>query len=114
MSIFDLLKRKEGASHTGELQNRRTSSGLRFQILDVFSITGRGIVVVGNFEQGTIHVGDEIILSRVDGRERVVVIGGIEKFKQGMIESASQGENVGVFLKDITKDDVAPGDILTR
>lgn len=108
MGIFGLFKKNT----TDAEQNDREQ--LYFLVTDVFTIKGRGAVVVGEFRDGTIHAGDDIVIRRTDGSRRRTSIAGIEKFKQGMIRSAVAGENVGVLLKDITSSDVGRGDILER
>jgi elongation factor Tu len=77
---------------------------------DVFMIRGRGTVVTGKVESGTLNVGDEISLRKA-GAIRKVVVTGIEMFRK-TLEQANLGDNVGLLLKDITKDDVQRGDEL--
>lgn len=84
----------------------------RYIIEDVFSIKGRGIVVVGVILTGTLRTGDKLTLCRADGSKRTVTVGGIEKYKQGLVPSAVQGENVGILLKEISNEDVSRGDCL--
>lgn len=108
MGIFDLFKKNSADTE----QNDREQ--LYFLVMDVFTIKDRGTVVVGEFRDGTIRVGDDIVIRRTDGSRRRTSIAGIEKFKQGMIQSAVAGENVGILLKNITKSDVGRGDILER
>jgi len=108
MGIFDFLKKDSSDKEQNDGEQ------LYFLIMDVFTIKDVGIVVVGEFRDGTIHKGDNIVLRRTDGSRHRVTIGGIEKYRQGMLDFASAGENVGVLLNDITKNDVGRGDILER
>lgn len=78
---------------------------------DVFFIRGRGTVVTGQVAQGTLKSGDEIQLRRGE-KTRKVVVAGIESFHKQMNE-AGPGANIGLLLKDLTKDDVQRGDILS-
>jgi elongation factor Tu len=78
---------------------------------DVFSIRGRGTVVTGRVELGTISVGDTVQLER-PGFSRAVEITGVEMFRRSA-KSAQAGDNVGLLLRDIGKDEVQRGDVLT-
>jgi elongation factor Tu len=82
----------------------------RMTVADVFSIKGRGTVVTGEIESGTLNVNDEIYLRRTSSSRRVVV-SGIEMFRN-LSNSAQAGENVGILLRDIAKQDVEKGDVL--
>src|SRR5512140_353429 len=77
---------------------------------DVFIIAKRGTVVTGKIETGTLKVGDEVVV-RGRGREKKAAVGGIESFKK-MLQQASQGDTVGILLKDLNKVDVQRGDEL--
>jgi elongation factor Tu len=79
-------------------------------VVDVFSIKGRGTVVTGQVESGTLNVNDVIYLRRTNSSRRVVVTG-IEMFRK-LANQAQAGENVGVLLRDIAKQDVEKGDVL--
>jgi elongation factor Tu len=77
---------------------------------DVFSIRGRGTVVTGKIEQGVLQVGDVVELrGTYDTRE--VVVTAIEMFRKN-VEQAGPGDNVGLVLGDIIKDEVSRGDEL--
>ena len=82
----------------------------RMTVADIFFIRGRGTVVTGKIESGTLNVNDEIYLRRTSSSRRVVV-SGIETFRK-LANQAQAGENVGILLRDITKQDVEKGDIL--
>lgn len=82
----------------------------RMTVVDVFSIKGRGTVVTGQVESGTLNVNDVIYLRRTNSSRRVVVTG-IEMFRK-LANQAQAGENVGVLLRDIAKQDVEKGDVL--
>ena len=79
-------------------------------IEDVFSISGRGTVVTGRVERGKIKVNDKIQLIGIrDTRETVAT--GLEMFNK-ILDEALAGENVGVLLRGIEKDDVERGMVL--
>lgn len=85
----------------------------RMNIGDLFTITGRGTVATGHIDEGMISVGDIITLKRKGGSSRVVVITGIEMFRK-LIDKAQKGDNVGLLLKGIQRDEVSLGDILEK
>jgi translation elongation factor EF-Tu-like GTPase len=86
-----------------------TLSGVfRLTVDDVFFIRGRGTVVTGRVELGSIRVGDTVQVNigppvRVDG---------IEAFRK-RLDEATEGENVGLLLTSLTKDDVNRGDVIS-
>ncbi len=88
-----------------------TDSAFRMTIEDVFSIRGRGTVVTGRIEQGTISVGDTVQLDR-PGLSKTIVVDGIETFRRS-VDQAQAGDNVGLLLHDVSKDEVQKGDVLT-
>jgi elongation factor Tu len=79
-----------------------------FFIEDVFTIAGRGTVVTGLVQEGTITPGMKGILS--NGRETNVVT--IESF-QKMLQSAEQGQNCGLLLKGVKKEDITTKTLIT-
>ena len=87
-----------------------TDPFFRMTVEDVFSIKGRGTVVTGKIESGTIQVGDEISIQGKSGEKKTVVTG-IEMFRKTMSQ-ANVGDNVGILFKDINKQDVQRGDVL--
>lgn len=89
------------------------SGSFRFVIDDVFSITGRGTVVTGKVESGQVSVGEAVQLRKADGECKSVTVNGIEVFRQ-MLQTASEGMNVGILISDVTKSDVSRGDVLER
>jgi elongation factor Tu len=82
----------------------------RMTVEDVFSIKGRGTVVTGQIESGTLRVNDEIYIRRPTSSRRTTVTG-IESFRK-LLDQAQAGDNVGVLLRDVTKQDVQHGDVL--
>ncbi len=81
-------------------------------IEDVFAIEGRGTIVTGRIEQGTVEIGDEVQLRRAPGRTvRKVVIEGIEIFNK-QLTKANAGQNIGLLLHRVNRDEVRRGDLL--
>ena len=79
-------------------------------IEDVFSIPGRGTVVTGRIEQGTIHVNDKVeIIGLQDTQETTCT--GVEMFKK-LLNEGQAGDNVGILLRGIGKEEVQRGQVL--
>ena len=79
---------------------------------DIFTIEGRGTVVTGRIERGTINLTDETDIVGLD-ETRKTTITGIEMFNKQM-EQAEAGDNVGVLLRGIKKEDVKRGQVLCK
>ncbi len=77
---------------------------------DVFSIKGRGTVVTGRVESGTVKVGNEIEIVGIKDTRKTVVTG-VEMFHKSM-ETAEAGDAVGCLLRGVEKDDVERGQVL--
>jgi elongation factor Tu len=79
---------------------------------DVFSITGRGTVATGRVERGVVKVGDEIeIVGFTETRKTVAT--GVEMF-QKILDQGQAGDNIGVLLRGIAKDEVERGQVLAH
>jgi len=89
---------------------RATEEPFLMPVEDVFSIAGRGTVVTGAISQGTIKLGDKIeIVGLKDTQETTVT--GIEMFRKEM-DYAEAGDNAGLLLRGIAKDEVERGQVL--
>ena len=77
-------------------------------IEDVFSITGRGTVVTGRVERGKLKVGDEVEIVGLNPEIKKTVVTGIEMFRK-ILDEALAGDNVGLLLRGIEKDEVERG-----
>jgi elongation factor Tu len=81
-------------------------------IEDVFSIKGRGTVVTGRVERGIVKTGEEVeIIGFRDTRKTVVT--GVEMFRK-LLDEGRAGDNIGVLLRGIEKNDVERGQILAK
>src|SRR6202007_1921872 len=81
-------------------------------IEDIFSIQGRGTVVTGRIEQGICKVGEEMeIVGFRDTRKTVVT--GVEMFKK-LLDEGRAGDNVGLLLRGIDKNDVERGQVIAK
>lgn len=79
---------------------------------DVFSISGRGTVVTGRIERGTIKIGDAIEIVGIRDTQKTTVTG-IEMFRKEMDQGLA-GDNCGVLVRGIGKDDVERGQVLCK
>ena len=91
---------------------REVDKPMLMAIEDVFSIEGRGTVVTGRIEQGVLKVGDKVqLLGLADPQETVCT--GVEMF-QKTLDQGMAGDNVGVLLRGIRKEDVQRGQVLAK
>ena len=91
---------------------RETDKPMLMAVEDVFSIEGRGTVVTGRIEQGVLRVGDKVqILGLADPQETVCT--GVEMFNKTLDEGQA-GDNVGVLIRGIRKEDVQRGQVLAK
>ncbi len=81
-------------------------------VQDVFYITGRGTVATGRIDAGTVRPGTVVTLTRDGQRLRTVEVTGVESFRK-LLDSASQGQNVGLLLAGVSRDDIQSGDVLS-
>jgi elongation factor Tu len=81
-------------------------------IEDVFSITGRGTVVTGRIEQGVLNVNEEVEIVGIRDTRKTVATG-IEMFRK-LLDQGVAGDNVGVLLRGIGKEDVERGQVLAK
>jgi len=79
---------------------------------DVFSIKGRGTVVTGRISTGIVKIGDEIEIVGIKDTTKSVITG-VEMFHQ-QLEQGQAGDNVGLLLRGIEKDDVQRGQVLAK
>ncbi len=81
-------------------------------IEDVFTITGRGTVVTGRVERGQLKLNDEIEIIGIRETQKAVVTG-IEMFRK-QLDYAEAGDNAGVLLRGISREDVERGQVLAK
>jgi elongation factor Tu len=92
---------------------RDTDKPFLMPIEDVFTITGRGTVVTGRVEQGTLKLGDEIEIVGIEPATTKTVVTGIEMFRK-MLDEAQAGDNAGILLRGTKKDEVQRGQVLAK
>jgi elongation factor Tu len=108
-SIVELM---EAVDSYIPLPMRDTEKPFSMPIEDVFSITGRGTVVTGRVEQGTLNVGDQVEIIGLRDLQKTTVTG-VEMFRK-LLDSALAGDNVGLLLRGIGKDDVERGQVIAK
>ena len=107
--IFDLMDQVDAYIPTPE---RATDKDFLMAVEDVFSITGRGTVATGRVERGTVKVGETVEL--VGLREtRTTTVTGLEMFQKSLDEALA-GDNVGILLRGIQKDDIERGMVISK
>ena len=79
---------------------------------DIFSIEGRGTVVTGRIERGVIKVNEEIEIVGLRDTQKTVVTG-VEMFNK-LLDSGQAGDNVGLLIRGLKKDDVERGQVLCK
>jgi elongation factor Tu len=102
-----ILKLMEAVDSYIPTPERAIDKPLLMAVEDVFSISGRGTVATGRMERGKVKVGDKVeMVGLRDTRETVVT--GVEMFRKSMDEAIA-GDNVGLLLRGIEKEDVERG-----
>ena len=94
------------------LPPRATDKPFLMPVEDVFSITGRGTVATGRIETGVIHVGDAVQLLGL-GEDKNSTVTGVEMFRK-LLDEGQAGDNVGLLLRGIDKDEVKRGMVITH
>lgn len=102
-----ILELMEAVDKYVPLPQRDVDKPFLMPIEDVFSITGRGTVVTGRIERGKIKVGEEVELVGF-GPTRKTVVTGVEMFRK-ILDEGVAGDNVGLLLRGIDKDEVERG-----
>jgi translation elongation factor TU len=92
---------------------RDTDKPLLLPVEDVFSITGRGTVASGRIDRGQVKVGDEIEIVGIKPETKKAVVTGIEMFRK-TLEYGEAGDNVGVLLRGITRDEIERGQVIAK
>jgi elongation factor Tu len=91
---------------------RELDKPFQMPVEDVFTITGRGTVATGRVEQGRIKVGDEVELVGFGANKKTVATG-VEMFRK-LLDEAQAGDNVGLLLRGVDKEEVSRGMVLAK
>ena len=119
MGFLDFLFKKEeriggdcSQEDIGVVDLENVSGDFLMVIEDVFSITGRGTVVTGTIDAGTLKVGDTVKIRHMStGEITGTVVAGIEQFRK-LLDTAQAGDSVGLLLRGVARDEIERGDIL--
>ncbi len=95
-----------------ETPKRDTDKDFVMPIEDVFTISGRGTVVTGRIEAGIINVGDEIEIVGIRDTSKTTCTG-VEMFRK-LLDRGEAGDNVGVLLRGVDRNDVERGQVLCK
>ena len=95
-----------------ETPARDTDKPFLMPIEDVFTITGRGTVVTGRVERGQLKLNDEVEIVGLKDTKKTVVTG-IEMFRK-QLDYAESGDNAGVLLRGISREEVERGQVLAK
>src|SRR6186713_1038400 len=94
------------------MPQREVDKPFLMPIEDVFSISGRGTVVTGRIERGTVKVGEEVEIIGF-GPTKKKIVTGVEMFRK-LLDSGVAGDNVGVLLRSTEKEEVERGQVLAK
>ncbi|MSP06672.1 MAG: elongation factor Tu [Candidatus Fonsibacter sp.] len=92
--------------------NRPKEKPFLMPIEDVFSISGRGTVVTGRIEAGVIKIGEEMEIIGIKATQKSVCTG-VEMFRK-LLDTGEAGDNVGILLRGIERDQVERGQVLAK
>lgn len=108
--IWDLMDAVDDYIPTPE---RDTNKPFLMPVEDTMSITGRGTVVTGRVERGTIKVGEEVEIVGLTDTAKKTVVTGVEMFRK-TLDQAVAGDNIGCLLRGVDKDEVERGQVLAK
>jgi elongation factor Tu len=91
---------------------RELDKPFMMSIEDVFSIKGRGTVATGRIDQGVVKVNEEVEIVGIRDTRKTVVTG-VEMFKKNL-DQGQAGDNVGILLRGIERDDIERGQVLAK
>ncbi|MEI2733159.1 MAG: elongation factor Tu [Dermatophilaceae bacterium] len=92
---------------------RATDRPFLMPVEDVFTITGRGTVVTGRVERGVLKVNEEVEIIGIHDKSTKTVVTGVEMFRK-LLDEARAGENVGLLLRGIKREDVERGQVVVK
>ena len=108
-AIIELINQVDSYIPTPE---RPVDQPFLMPIEDVMTITGRGTVVTGRVERGTVKVGEEVEIVGIKETSKTTVTG-IEMFRK-VVDSGEAGDNIGALLRGIKKEEVERGQVLAK
>ena len=108
-----ILELMEAVDNYIPTPDRKADMPFLLPVEDVFSISGRGTVATGRVERGTVKMADEVEIVGLTDESRKTVITGIEMFHK-LMDSAEAGDNVGLLLRGVQKNDIERGQVLCK
>ena len=93
--------------------DRKADMPFLLPVEDVFSISGRGTVATGRVERGTVKMADSVEIVGLTDEPKTTVITGIEMFHK-LMDTAEAGDNVGLLLRGVNKNDIERGQVLCK
>ena len=93
--------------------DRKADMPFLLPVEDVFSISGRGTVATGRVERGTVKMADTVEIVGLTDEPKTTVITGIEMFHK-LMDNAEAGDNVGLLLRGVNKNDIERGQVLCK
>ena len=111
---FDCIKElMEAVDSYIPTPDRKADLPFLMPVEDVFSISGRGTVATGRVERGTIKMADVVEIVGLSDESRQTVVTGIEMFHK-LMDTAEAGDNVGLLLRGIQKNEIERGQVLAK
>ena len=92
---------------------RETDKPFLMPVEDVFTITGRGTVVTGRVERGSVNVNEEVEIVGIREKSQKTTVTGIEMFHK-LLDSAEAGDNAGLLLRGLKREDVERGQVIVK
>ncbi len=92
---------------------RETEKPFLMPVEDVFTITGRGTVVTGRIERGSVNVNEEVEIVGIRPGSTKTTVTGIEMFRK-LLDSGQAGDNVGLLVRGIKREDVERGQVVIK
>jgi elongation factor Tu len=92
---------------------RETDKPFLMPVEDVFTITGRGTVVTGRIERGILKVNETVDIVGIHATKQTTTVTGIEMFRK-LLDEGRAGENVGLLLRGIKREDVERGQVVIK
>jgi elongation factor Tu len=108
--VNKILKLMENVDNYIPTPERETDKSFLMAVEDVFSITGRGTVATGRVERGVLKTGETIDLVGL-GNTQTLTVTGLEMFQKTLDETVA-GDNVGILLRGVQKDDIQRGMVI--
>jgi len=108
--IWELMEAVDRSIPTPQ---RETEKPFLMAVEDIFTITGRGTVATGRVERGKVKVGEEVEIVGLRPESKRTVVTGIEMFRKTLDEAVA-GDNVGVLLRGVEKEEIERGMVLAK